>query len=477
MNADVNAPLRSDQRASRQLFRIGLIAVVAGTVWLCHRSPLQDGMLIVMGAAAIALAAAPALEWARKAKTYFPTFEMFMLTSIPFYAMPLLAGHTATIHFSEAATLQAVTGLLLFQGVAATVFLSVRGRPSRNRALTAVLLPETAVRYAVAGMWLNTIHIYLAGFTTVIPHELRSIVRAAFFGIGTVSLFIETRKWGAGTINQQEKLVVAFNVFLQLVFLFRELYLIVGISMLLLALFGYVSASRRLPIVLIALLLPVIGILHNGKSTMRNAFWGGGVPLPSVTELPAFFESWIAAGLATGGEDKAQETTSLTGRLFERASLFQMLCLTTERTPAAVPFLAGETYKDIPAQIVPRILWPGKPSSLESNLRLAIHYGLVDPNFPINVSIAFGMIAEAYANFGLMGCAILGAVLGFGYKRVSLLSEGAPQFSALGLLTILLAAWSFQVEQIMASWFVSLLQAGAVVIGIPLMLRMLFPPE
>ncbi|HUR56847.1 MAG TPA: hypothetical protein VM029_04000, partial [Opitutaceae bacterium] len=467
MKPELSPTLPSNQRASHQLFRIGLIALVGGTVLLCHRSPLQDGTLVVMGAAAIVLAAFPALEWARKAKTYFPIFEMFMLTSIPFYAMPLLAGHSATIQFSEDATLQAATSLLLFQVVATVIFLGVRGRPSRNRALTGVLLPEKAVRYAIAGMWLNTIHIYLSGFTTIIPYDLRSIVRAAFFGIGTVSLFIETRKWGAGTINQQEKFVIALNMFLQLVFLFRELYLIVGISMLLLALFGYVSASRRLPIVFIALALPVIGILHNGKSTMRAQYWSGRMPLPTIGEVPAFFERWVEAGLAAAPEAKSQEPAGITGRLFERASLFQMLCLTTERTPSFVPFLAGETYKDIPAQIVPRILWPGKPSSLLSNLHLAIHYGLVDPNYPINVSIAFGMVAEAYANFGLIGCGILGAVLGFAYKRISLLADGAPQFSALGLLTILLAAWSFQVEQVLASWFVSLLQAAAVVIGVP----------
>jgi hypothetical protein len=93
------------------------------------------------------------------------------------------------------------------------------------------------------------------------------------------------------------------------------------------------------------------------------------------------------------------------------------------------------------------------------------------------VSIAFGMIAESYANFGLVGCAALGLLLGFGYKRVCVAAVGCPQFSALGLLTILLAAWSFQVEQIFATWLVSLVQAAFVVIGLPVAFRLLFHQE
>jgi hypothetical protein len=87
------------------------------------------------------------------------------------------------------------------------------------------------------------------------------------------------------------------------------------------------------------------------------------------------------------------------------------------------------------------------------------------------------MIAEAYANFGLLGSIMLGLLLGFGYKRVTIAAVGAPQFSALGLFTVLLVAWSFQTEQIFASWIVSLTQATAVIIGGPLAFRMLAKSE
>ena len=320
-------------------------------------------------------------------------------------------------------------------------------------------------------------YLYLNTFTEVLGYELATVLRAIFFGIGTVSLFIEMRRWGAAQLPATGKFVVTLNILFQVVFLFSALYLIVGISILLLALIGYISTSRKLPLVTLAIALPLVAVLHTGKAAMRQKYWGSDAPSPSLATLPEFFQEWIENGLNPPAAEPGAEGAGLSSRLLERASLFQMLCLVTEYTPEPNAFLLGESYKYIPAQLIPSFLWPGKPSSLLSNVLLAIHYGLVPADSPTNVSIAFGMIAESYANFGLLGCVLLGVVLGFGYKRISLAAVGRPQFSSLGLLTILLAAWSFQAEQIFATWLISLIQAGFVVIGIPLLIRIFFRQE
>lgn len=464
-------------RTSRQLFRFGLAALGCGLLWLTHTSPIEDPILLAIGNIVAILGTVPALNWARRGLAHFPVFEMFMLTSIPFYSVSLLSGHPEVLDVSDEATFQAGFSIILFQGCAIISFFGTRGRPSRSRFLTITLLPDKALRYAQAGIWITTAYLFIQGFTTIIPHELATPFRAMFVGIGTVSLFIEARRWGARQLHSAEKIAITFNLTLQIVFLFRELYLISGISILLLALIGFVSTSRRIPVFVIAAVLPLIAVLHNGKASMRVQYWENHAPAPTLTELPGFFERWFDAGLHKRASGEQLESSSLAGRLFERASLFQMLCLVTERTPELDPFLAGESYKYIPAQIIPSFLWPDKPSSLLSNVLLAVHYGLVSEDDPTSVSIAFGMVAEAYANFGTVGCAVLGLLLGYAYKRVSVAALGCPQFSALGLFTILLAAWSFQVEQIFATWLVSLFQAAIVVIGLPLCIRILFQPE
>jgi len=466
--------LPPDPHTSHQLFQLGVGTLIGGLLLLIYRSPIGDPLLITLGAAVMVFGALPALTWARKGSPHFPIFEMFMLTCIPFYAVPLLGGHPGVLPFTEAATRSAAMAILLFQVCACGAFFSTRGRPVRSPALTESLLPSRMLRHAQAGIWLNTAYLYVNGFTSLVPPEFATVLRAAFFGIGTVSLFIEMRRWGAGQLRHAGKFPVGLNIALQILILFRDLYLIVGISVLLLALIGYVSTSRRIPLLVLGIGLPIVAVLHNGKSAMRTQYWEARKPLPTVGELPDFFRTWFNHGLQFRAAETEAGAVSLGGRLFERASLFQMLCLVTERTPESEPYLRGESYIHVPAQLVPSFLWPGKPSSLQSNILLAVHYGLVARDDPGSVSIAFGMVAESYANFGLLGCAGLGLLLGFGYKRLSLAAVGRPIFSALGLLTILLAAWSFQVEQIFATWLVSLIQAAFVVIGGPMAFRAVF---
>jgi hypothetical protein len=148
-----------------------------------------------------------------------------------------------------------------------------------------------------------------------------------------------------------------------------------------------------------------------------------------------------------------------------------MMCLSVDRVPAKLPYLEGESYVDIPAQIIPRFMWPEKPSSLLANVRLALHFNLVSIDSAFKVSIAFGTIAEAYINFGYIGVGVLGVLFGMALKRISQLAETASQFSALGILMILLTAWSFQIELVLATWLSSLFQAAVVCIGLPLVYR------
>ena len=474
-NADSLQP--PDPKTSLRLFQLGCLGLVGAVIGLVYKSPLQDTVLLSLGSLVVILGALPALNWARKGDAHFPVFEVFMLTGIPFYGISLLSGHPDVLSFSDGATTQAAGAMILYQACAIVAFMGTKGEPSRSPALVKSLLPATALRFAQSGIWLNTAYLYVNGFTDYIPYEFTIVFRSMFFGIGTVSLFIETRRWGAGTLISAEKAAISFNLFVQLVFLFRDLYLIAGISILLLALLGYVSTSRRIPIAVIAVVLPIIAVLHNGKSVMRHQYWELNEPLPGFTELPAFFQHWFDVGLKGTSAEDDPTSSSLAGRLFERASLFQMLCLVTERSPEFQPFLSGDSYIYIPAQIIPRFLWPGKPSSLLSNILLAVHYKLVAEDSTSSVSIAFGMVAESYANFGILGCAVLGLLLGYLYKRVTVAALGSPQFSALGLLTILLAAWSFQVEQIFATWLISLCQACLVVIGLPLVFRIFFRPQ
>jgi hypothetical protein len=234
-----------------------------------------------------------------------------------------------------------------------------------------------------------------------------------------------------------------------------------------LGLLGYVSGGKKIPLVALALFLPSIAILHNGKSTMREKYWEGGAPTPSLVGLPAFYIEWIGYGLDQ--EIQAKRTDS--NRILERTSLFHLMCLVISITPERQPFLAGETYAHVPGQFVPRLFWAGKPVGHISTYTLAIYYGLQRPEDTAKTTIGFGLLTEAYANFGYYGLVFIGIFFGAFFKIVSAWAADSPILSYGGMFLVVLMAWSFQTELTMSIWLSSLFQACVAVLGLPYLLR------
>lgn len=457
--------------ASRRLARLGWLGLALAIAWLGFTSPVEDYSIVVLGCVVLFLSAWPALQWAEKLRPWFPVFEISMLTSAPFYAIPVLVGHPEVMPFGDTLTRNAAAIFILFQLAAIGGFRMTRGGAARSSALVEPLLPPGSLRYAPAGMWLFTAYFYVAYFTDLIPYELLGTFRAIFGGIGIASTFLTAFRLGARDLSQAATFSFGLNLVVQILLSFSTLALISGTSLLLLALIGYVAASRHFPAVVVCVGLAAVAFLHNGKSEMRRRYWlEEEHRQPTLTELPAFYAEWIQVAATqrereeTGGVQQSQ--------LWERASLFQMLCLVVDRVPEIRPHLDGTSYVDLPALLIPRVFWPNKPSALESNVRLALHFDLVTEDTAANVSIAFGPVAEAYANFGILGVVGYGLVLGMLLKRGVLLAVNAPQFSALGLFMILLTAWSFQVELVVATWVSSLFQATVVIVGLPMALRL-----
>ena len=458
--------------ASRRLARVGWLGTFGAILALCLWSPVTDYSILLLGSLILLLSAWPALQWAERVRPWFPVFEICMLTGAPFYAVPVLAGHPDLMPFGDEVTRHTALIFVAFQLAAIGTFQATQGRPVGSPLLRRPLLPPAWLRSAEAGLWLYSAYYYVAHFTPLIPYEYLGTLRAIFTGVGIASVFLVGYRLGARDLSQAGKFGFGLNLVIQVLMSFSGLELLAGMSLLLLGLIGYVAASRRLPLVLIVIVAAAVAFLHHGKSEMRNRYWSEDEHRrPALTEFPAFYAEWIE--VAATQRAREQETGIKQSQLWERASLFQMLCLTVDRVPELKPHLNGTSYVDLPALLIPRFLWPDKPSALESNVRLALHFDLVTLESAGNVSIAFGAVAEAYANFGFLGVLAFGALLGFALKRCVLLAVGAPQFSAVGLFMILLTAWSFQVELVAATWVSSLFQASVAVIGLPLALRTL----
>jgi hypothetical protein len=453
----------------RGLFLGGLTLLILTIGYYSFNAEVGSVTELYEGLAIIVLAALPTLMWARRVTHEFPVFEVFMLTGVNIYALPLLNGQSELHAYSNSVVEQAGVAVIFFQIIANFTHTATRGRPCRGPFWTEEVISRDVGKYLGYGLVLTTIYTGISIFSDLIPNDLGGPLRAVCFGIGIITVFIQGRRWGQGDLAYQEKIFYIANLVLQVIFNFATLYLIVGISLIVLALLGYVTASRRRPILVIVIALPIIALLHNGKTTMREKYWNTEntdlVSMPSLAELPAFYTEWIQDGL------DLHQKSSLTEKLIERTSLFQIICLVVDNTPDRLPYLDGETYAQIPGQFVPRFFWAAKPVATISTDTLSIYYGLQRPGDTQKTTIAFGLLAEAYANFGFYGTGFLAAIFAFCLKKYSLWAAHSPMFSYAGLILVLLMAWSFQTELTMSVWLTSLFQATVAVLGMAFVLR------
>lgn len=453
------------------LFRAGLGAVAVIIFYLVYTANLEEVIHLYLGVAIIILAAVPGLIWSRGSDNGFPVFEVFMLTCANTYALPLLTGHEKLVLYDSSVITNAALSIVAFQVVAISTYFLVKARPKNTPFWSEEMISEEHSRFLAYGMTLTTAYTIVAGFFNVIPAGIEGPARAVFFGIGIACTFITCRKWGLGTLKANDKSFFVFNLIVQVIMLTASLFLVGGISILVLGLLGYVAGSRRLPYAVILVLLPIIGLLHNGKSEMRSKHWNTVGERTQLTDLPAFFTEWIGYGWPS--EEKKQ-VDSTTAKLLERTSLFHIMCLVVSVTPEKQPYLFGKSYGPIPGQFIPRFFWPDKPQAHVSTSMLGIYYGLQSAEDTKKTTIGFGMITEAYANFGLPGIMVLGFLIGMIFKKLGRWALNSPTLSYGGILLVMLMAWSFQVELTMAIWLSSLFQACVAMLGIPLAIRSVF---
>lgn len=455
-------------RRGRKLFLTG-VGLLAGTlVYLVHQANVRDILHLYLGLIMFTLAAIPSLLWARGGGSRFPVFETILILTANAYAMPVLNGHEQLANYPPDIITRGCLAVILYQLSAILTYLLVRGVPGRSNFWRETLIPNQVEKFVVYGLFTSAAYMWVSTFTSWVPGELISILRAVFYGVGILCTFISSQRWGRGELTQTEKTVLVVTLTSQLVLMSIGLILISAISLLGIALLGYLSGGKRIPWLIIVPAFALIAVLHTGKTQMREKYWEQKLPQPTMSELPAYFSEWIEYGLqpSSGGKTASQ-------KMLERTSLMHILCLIIDYTPARQDYLYGKTYGYVLPQLIPRLFWPDKPRSHIATYELSVYYGLQREEDTETTTIAFGLLAEAYANFGLAGALMLGIFWGFWLKKLQVWSTFSPMFSFAGLLMVLLTAWAFSSELTMAVWLSSFEQAVVVVLGVPLVLRSL----
>jgi hypothetical protein len=192
---------------------------------------------------------------------------------------------------------------------------------------------------------------------------------------------------------------------------------------------GLFWTSGRIPWRLLIVLGALFSFLNIGKDAMRDRYWriNGETNIPDFTlqEMPGHYMEWIQASTdaitgdgvvakkweaETGDPSAIKENQTLLARV---NNLQNLLYVIDAETVQHIEPLHGGTYSVIPLLLVPRIFLNNKPRSHEGQIMLNVHFQRQDLNSTFETYIAWGLLPEAYGNFGsLTGAIVLGVAMG-----------------------------------------------------------------
>lgn len=201
----------------------------------------------------------------------------------------------------------------------------------------------------------------------------------------------------------------------------------------------YIAEGRPIPLKTAALVLGCVLFLQVGKEAFRGAYWTGATEGTTSERVQFWIEQsasrWTDA--LHGGDTAA--SGKLASQSLSRLSLLTAAAHVLDWTPDTVPYQYGRTYSYVFVMLVPRFVWPEKPSMSEANQFYQVQYGLTSETNLNSVSIAVGFLTEGYINFGWLGVAgvayFVGLLLGI-LQGTFLGSESGMLFGSLGLALI-----------------------------------------
>ena len=222
---------------------------------------------------------------------------------------------------------------------------------------------------------------------------------------------------------------------------------------------GYFDVRRRLPKAVIVGLVIVILFLQPGKNEFRRRYWHGiGNTVGTTSERATF---WLSASFRAWSDalERPEKRSKLFGETVTRASLFEPTAMVMQMTPSQVPYQNGRLYRYLAVSLIPRAVWPDKPSFSEANQFYQVAYGITDRRDLSKVSMAVGILAESYINFGWFGPPFVMLLIGLLLNLIRRYFLDAEQGEFLRCLGIALLPNLMIVESQAAQYLAGIIQA------------------
>ncbi|HVH81012.1 MAG TPA: hypothetical protein VM782_16565 [Stellaceae bacterium] len=393
--------------------------------------------------------------WLRAGAVGIPTLPIVAALSIVYYAAPELRGDLQTNDTDRILAAALAVGAFLSSAAAIyQLFLIASARRATRihepRSDQRTIVELTFLCLGGGGVF------YISMFTGLFDDvgTYFGIVRAVGLTFASIGCYLAGAARAQGLLRGGSWALALTGVAVNGAGSMAGLLMVGAVAAVLAVILGYVIVKRRIPWITLALAFALVSVLQAGKSEIRERYWNPD-QVASYSQLPTIIGDWIVSGV--------EVVWSGTQRIdvLERASLLWTVIRVQELTPEAVPYLDGESYMLLPAYLVPRFIDPDKPKSQAGLNLLAVRYGLQTEEDTERTTIAFGLVAEAYANFGSWGLLAIGGIFGAICGIITWFSTGVSlisvrMFIAIAAMTVLL-----DVEADLAYMLVTIFQAVA----------------
>ena len=405
----------------------------------------------------------PVGRWLRGGMRSVPLFELIclylLLAHCPsaFLGSLVFRGHAAYHEFSGAEV--ASVGLLLCVAFAAVVLgHGVVGR-------LCVSLPRFQVetrthsRYFVSLLWVSVLLPWFTGRVPVQFHKAVSIVTSAN---ACICIFVLSMLSARGGLGHGGRLAYRIGLSVYLVgqvaggWLQDVVYVFLFLEM------GKFLVTKRMALLRCAVIGLLVVSLNGSKSLFRERYWGGRIGGYRTDPVDSFGRAVDWVGMAISGASDIGDSAELT--VVGRLSNLEFLSYVVVSTPSIHSHTGLLSYSYVPAMLVPRFLWPGKPSTMDLPNEIALRYGYLGEHQVGRVALDIGLITEAYMAFGWVGVVVFMFLFGVFIRLLVNTLSSPANGNGWGLVMIgLIRNGALMVTWTAASYFAGMWQTAVLI--------------
>ena len=101
-----------------------------------------------------------------------------------------------------------------------------------------------------------------------------------------------------------------------------------------------------------------------------------------------------------------------TERAMGRTDFIHQVAHIYSMTPEVIPYQYGKTYTFFAVALIPRVIWPDKPTAGSANGFYAVTYGITSEEGAKRTTFGVSILGEAFINFGWVGVVFVMLLLG-----------------------------------------------------------------